>query len=1177
MDVGTRGGRRQSKRFTNNVQVNEDKNKDGLSQQHVIRLEEELVKFPNPSVYYKKKIAARLTKEFNVPERIIINWLNENGKRDMSKQRTVTPTLVQSKQDFTEIKKEIIEQPKPSIPKADDDIQCIDIDTDEDDDVLLSDADQNDSVSLSEKPALVKVKPSSTSSPHLKTSEVDNLKETITNLEKELRDRDNSKQFKEKYEKLLGDYQEKVELEKNFKKIHENMIKEFKDYVYEMEAKHKKTLSEKENDLKNLKDDSSKTLESIKKIKALEAKNAESTKMLDGLETKLKVSEEKFEKSRKEYEEYKENQENMNNKYRKLIQKQETELDQHEKDGQELKNKIKKMKEDFSKKNPQQMKELCEVKEAKKKLKKELELKDKEVCKIKKDYDEKLSKLESEKKSANKKISRLEEENVMKTNSNDDYKKLNEELSVKLKVITKDLKESQSAQGNEKSKFENELKKLQAELKNVKAEFLTKEEKILETSLKRGDKIKELEVQETENLKKINDIDEELLEMKQKLKSLESEKNLLAKDLEDKKKEASNNKSIILECKAEIENAKTLIRSSTKDISERNTAISDLKKKLELSEASSISKQTEIEDMKAQLAKKEVDTGKFKEISEKVKEKEYSLLKLRNIVFEKDATISSKDLEIKNLSARITEIKKDFDKKMENRAFEEINNQNNLRHQLLLQQQEMRKSLLADQELLKQQLLQQSQELQNGLLETMENEAVQHLKKQTELQDKIKEKKDLLKKVKQALLYRPSEHQGVEKSSHSSRAKLQLSYNWPMLHVSGHPLDAEETSTIFVGSEVLNEMLQIRSGTMCWTLEPAAVRGCKRKFEEDTDFFSKRQKREVPVLMIGYSWPLVLHEKPKSWTVSVNFDVKQSTSLLASIPILIENMKLKASNKRKLEEENVRKSVRNKRFKADPIPMLNYSWPLVVYQNKKIPTLICSFNFTTTPLCHLSITDQVEAKPSLLMLTWDKPIQAPYSLNGLESSSLPSPTQDLLLNSTHDESKTSSKRSSEDTEESYSASKKFKTFISIPSYRYKIVSSSSTKCTRSPGLCSPRKVKARSYKVPSFHKTSSKKRSFLDFLEGLSSEEMQDIDTTTDDDDEGLEYVLNSPVIITKPRAKRQKCLLTLQTLAHSIPVNVTRRQMSENLQKEEDFISSSEMLLNVTSSIVDSILLDIF
>ena len=34
---------------------------------------------------------------------------------------------------------------------------------------------------------------------------------------------------------------------------------------------------------------------------------------------------------------------------------------------------------------------------------------------------------------------------------------------------------------------------------------------------------------------------------------------------------------------------------------------------------------------------------------------------------------------------------------------------------------------------------------------------------------------------------------------------------------------------------------------------------------------------------------------------------------------------------------------------------------------------------------------------------------------------------------------------------------------------------------------------------------------------------------------------------------------------------------MSENLQKEEDFISSSEMLLNVTSSIVDSILLDIF
>ena len=85
MDVGARGGARQhSRRSTSKVPTPEAANdKDELSEEDVARLEEELVKFPNPSVYYKKKIAARLTKEINVSERLIINWLNENGKRDL--------------------------------------------------------------------------------------------------------------------------------------------------------------------------------------------------------------------------------------------------------------------------------------------------------------------------------------------------------------------------------------------------------------------------------------------------------------------------------------------------------------------------------------------------------------------------------------------------------------------------------------------------------------------------------------------------------------------------------------------------------------------------------------------------------------------------------------------------------------------------------------------------------------------------------------------------------------------------------------------------------------------------------------------------------------------------------------------------------------------------------------
>ena len=89
MDVGARGGGIQSNRSSNISPTSEVIEKDELSEEDVDRLEQELVKFPNPSVYYKKKIAARLSKEINVPDRLIINWLNENGKRDLSQQRMI--------------------------------------------------------------------------------------------------------------------------------------------------------------------------------------------------------------------------------------------------------------------------------------------------------------------------------------------------------------------------------------------------------------------------------------------------------------------------------------------------------------------------------------------------------------------------------------------------------------------------------------------------------------------------------------------------------------------------------------------------------------------------------------------------------------------------------------------------------------------------------------------------------------------------------------------------------------------------------------------------------------------------------------------------------------------------------------------------------------------------------
>ena len=152
MSTATRSARRQAKKAC----VTEvTPNKDELSSQQIKRMEEELVKFPNPSVYYKKKLATKFANEFGINDRIILNWLNENGKRDFGRVK-VTP--VPSSQSSMEIKKEIVEKTVQSTKKTSE-IQCIDIESDnEDGEVLLNESNPNDSVTLLEKP-VIKVRP----------------------------------------------------------------------------------------------------------------------------------------------------------------------------------------------------------------------------------------------------------------------------------------------------------------------------------------------------------------------------------------------------------------------------------------------------------------------------------------------------------------------------------------------------------------------------------------------------------------------------------------------------------------------------------------------------------------------------------------------------------------------------------------------------------------------------------------------------------------------------------------------------------------------------------------------------------------------------------------------------------------------------------------------------------
>ena len=92
-----RGTRRGSARNSAN-QSGEENN--SLSQAQVDRLELELVKFPEPSSYYKKKIATNMSKELKISQKSILQWLN-------SKEKDAKTTMVNIKSPIV-VKKEMV-------------------------------------------------------------------------------------------------------------------------------------------------------------------------------------------------------------------------------------------------------------------------------------------------------------------------------------------------------------------------------------------------------------------------------------------------------------------------------------------------------------------------------------------------------------------------------------------------------------------------------------------------------------------------------------------------------------------------------------------------------------------------------------------------------------------------------------------------------------------------------------------------------------------------------------------------------------------------------------------------------------------------------------------------------------------------------------------------------------
>ena len=332
---------------------------------------------------------------------------------------------------------------------------------------------------------------------------------------------------------------------------------------------------------------------------------------------------------------------------------------------------------------------------------------------------------------------------------------------------------------------------------------------------------------------------------------------------------------------------------------------------------------------------------------------------------------------------------------------------------------------------------------------------------------------------------------------------MSLGYNWPVVHVSGQ---CEEERTLFHVTRELEILLKIRTLSPVTSLGSLTTSssGSKRKLETDTKHWSsKRIRVDQAVAMIGYSWPLVLYQKKR---------------------ILTFNLHLKLQS-----------------LEIQGMPVIN-NYSLISPK-----------------------------KSSLLMLTYIAPSESSLSSSTVDLPA-PSPLTSLKLKIVTEE-KNTKKRSLESSSPASEqpSPKKFCFFSDIPSYSYKIVTPSPrTLSLSSPGLYSPTKrVTPRSYKPPTFTQVQSggRKRSFLDFLDGLSSEEMQEIDQ--DDIDLGSDLV--SPVILTKPRAKRFK---TLPMLDLDDDVNtINSRTMSDQMLHEEEFISDLEHEQFVVTSILHSLI----
>jgi len=564
-------------------------------------------------------------------------------------------------------------------------------------------------------------------------------------------------------------------------------------------------------------EESNKLKQELKEMKD-QAKTEEDKNEVFNLKAMLKASEAKLKNKEKEIT----NLSKKSNEAAKNVKSKESQLDDANK-------KIKKLQEEVKQKTSGKSKAHQEQNDTIKKFEKDIDLKMRELSVVSK----RLTKLEDEKVDNGKQIQKQSQ--------------IISDLSQKLKNALKDKNQTSVDLEEVRSKrkmYEDKCKKLEAEhsssTRNSKSlrdevkksnEELKKKCKIIDDLQK---KLSDEEGNTAKRIKESNQLNNCIIkEYVEKISSLEqrlTEERDVTENLKSKNKEQL--------CSFE----KTL-----KDVKDLNDSFKKEQRKIILE----YNEKLESKDLL--LREKALEhSEKLSKVYQKVEEKDLLIMELKSNVLELKSQIGEKDLEIRKHISRSHELRREFDKEVEAMKFEEINRANNIRHEMLLQQKNLRDKLVNDHE---------------AALSSLERQHQDQISQvQDEMASKIEKKRLLLRKVVKVVNYKKTCDNGSE--THKVQGlKLPITCNWPLVRYL-----AREFALTNIGKEFLRFIVSAALRGFQFPHMGDVRRGIKRKqnFEEDSSSKKVKNNRNENILMLSYSWPLVLYKPPKIPIISIH-------------------------------------------------------------------------------------------------------------------------------------------------------------------------------------------------------------------------------------------------------------------------------------------------------------------